>query len=206
MRWLLKVTTAMALIALTANLAGACDGCPKGGKELPGSPTPAGQVMPPNSFAAPQTMPMPPTSPMTTLPMAPAIGIPDRQGGCPCGVGERGRAGIPPVDRRAAGSCTGCPSTLAATYSAPTGRNAVLEANRFWSNAHGCNLYVDPASRVTYFWSETPRGYFPLTPYAAIATSEGPPASTMPPQGGYSTQYYMPNGPVQIGRGDGRLR
>jgi hypothetical protein len=108
--------------------------------------------------------------------------LPQASGGCGCCGSKTGDDACP---------CAGgnCPCGPDGTCPCCPGRVAALEANRYWSSAHGCNLYYDPATRVSYYWSESPRGFFPVQPSAAAPVSS--PSST------YSTRYYTPDVPAQ---------
>lgn len=99
--------------------------------------------------------------------------------GC-CGCCRSGGTAAAP----AGNSCPNCPQHAAS--------NGPV---RYWSSAYGCYLYYDSASRISYYWSEPHRSYYPVrdNPPANAAASA---VRDAPPSGGlvtYTTQYYSPN-------------
>lgn len=108
-------------------------------------------------------------------------------GCCGCCAGRQG-GGCPNCPGGGAGgSCPNCP-----------GQAASYEPSRYWSSAYGCYLYYDPATRLSYYWSEPHHSYFPVRSDApdvpaSPATATAPRSS---PSSGYATRYYNP-GPVQ---------
>lgn len=116
-------------------------------------------------------------------------------GCCGCCQSSGGAAGCPNCPQRiAAGpaqgggapACPNCPAH-AASYG----------GYHYWSSAYGCYLYFDSATRVSYYWSETHRSYYPVQgspPGSQLPASVGaaPRLSTFSAR---STLYYDPDTP-----------
>jgi len=192
MRRLLLVGVATVFTLLSGGLAGACDGCGKGGRPATGVPPQGGTLLPPDAMvptapmnpttpAAPQALVMPPES--LTPPAPAALGISGREVPCPCGPcgpGGRGRTGYspagpgtaPPYARGACPcpqpvGCPNCPGRIAAS--------------------RGC--FPAPSQPVAC----------PVPGCSAAAPISYPVAA-------YSTQYYIPDTLVQGTRPGGRPR
>jgi hypothetical protein len=103
---------------------------------------------------------------------------------CPCrpnGPGEPTCPHCPGGSNRL--DCPNCARQFASAAPSP-----------YWSGAYGCYLYYDPASRCSYYWSETNRSYFPVqddsggaavTPGGEAISRSGPTITT--------TLYYSPD-------------
>ena len=102
--------------------------------------------------------------------------------GC-CGCCRGGGASACP-NGPSGGTCPNCPRHAAA-----------YEPYRYWSSAYGCHLYYDPATRVSYYWSEPQGGYLPIQANPTAnplqpGMSEAPAPSS---PSNHATQYYIPD-------------
>lgn len=80
-------------------------------------------------------------------------------------------------------SCPNCP-----------GRTATVGDSRYWSSAYGCYLYYDPATRLSYYWSEADRSYVPVqTQLSAAPIRAAGTAAPASPSSISTTQYYSPD-------------